>query len=126
MERFIGNMFLTSKLLEIIRICSENGIEVLPFKGPMLAIQAYGNPALRTYGDLDILVRPSNFVSAVKLLKEYGYTARTSVNWLERTTWYIGRKKDVYMVNKAGTVKLELHWKLSGAHFGLPKEMNGL
>lgn len=120
------NMFLTSKLLEIIRIFNENNIEILPFKGPMLAIQAYGNPALRTYGDLDVLVRPRNFVSAVKLLKEHGYTAVTNVNWLERTTWYLGRKKDVYMVNKAGSVKLELHWKLSGAHFGLPKEMNGL
>lgn len=121
-----NNMFLTGRLLEIIRFFNENGIEVLPFKGPMLSAQAYGNPALRKYGDLDVLVKPRQFKQAVRLLEDNSYTPLTSVSWLENKNWYISRKKDIYFRDRDGTVNLELHWKLSGSHFGLPKEMNGL
>lgn len=120
------NMILTGKLLEIVRLFEANRIKALPFKGPMLAIQAYGSPALRMYGDLDVLVQPRHFRSAVELLKENGYTPLTSVNWLEKSNWYIGRKKDIYFVENESSIILELHWKLSGSHFGLPKQMNHL
>jgi hypothetical protein len=121
-----NNLFLTGKLLEIVQFFRANNIEALPFKGPMLAIQAYGNPALRRYSDLDVLVKPANFEQAAKLLSENGYTPLTSVSWLKKSNWYVGRTKDIYFTDKSGTVSLELHWKLSGSHFGLPKEMNGL
>jgi hypothetical protein len=119
-------MFQTAKVGEIVRLFAANGIEAIPFKGPMLALQAYGNPALRLYGDLDVLVQPRHFKDAVKVLTAKGYQPLTSVSWIEKTNWYIGRVKDIYFVGEDGSVKLELHWKLSGSHFGLPREMNGL
>jgi hypothetical protein len=125
-EHIRSNIFLTGKLLEITQFFNANNIEALPFKGPMLAIQAYGNPALRKYGDLDVLVQPRHFRQAVQLLKDNGYSPVTSVSWLKKTNWYVSRKKDIYFVNKNRSVNLELHWKLSGSHFGLPKEMNRL
>ena len=120
------NMFLTAKLIELVKLFSANGINALPFKGPLLAIKAYGNPALRRYGDLDVLVKPRHFERAVQILTENGYTPRTSVSWLNKKNWYISRKKDIYFTDESGSINLELHWKLSGSHFGLPREMNGL
>ena len=120
------NLFLTGKMLELLNCLKAKGIDAVPFKGPLLSIQAYGNPALRKYGDLDILVQPINFKKAVDVLSENGYESLTSVSWLEKTNWYISRKKDIYFANPDRSVIVELHWKLSGSHFGLPKEMNGL
>ncbi len=43
-----NNMFLTAKLIEIIKLFNSNDIPVLPFKGPVLTMQFYENIALKT------------------------------------------------------------------------------
>lgn len=120
------NLYLTGKLIELIKCLEVENIRAVPFKGPLLSVQAYGSAALRDYGDLDILVQPKDFKRAVDIIKENGYEPLTSVSWLEKTNWYISRKKDIYFANPDRSVIVELHWKLSGSHFGLPKEVNGL
>lgn len=125
-EHLRANMFRTAKLLEIVRLFKSCNIPILPFKGPMLAVQAYGNLSLRKYGDLDVLVPPKHFAAAVELLKENDYTPITNVNWLKRSDWYVSDKKDIYFTNRDRSVNLELHWKLSGSHFAVPLEMHRL
>jgi len=120
------NMFLTSQLFRILRTFESANIPLLPFKGALLSIQAYGDPALRMYGDLDLLVQPKHLNEAIQLLQKSGYKPVTSVSWLQKSNWYISRQKDVHFVDDSGQTVLELHWKLSGSHFGLPKEMNRL
>ncbi len=120
------NLFLTGKLIELVKFFEANGIKILPFKGPVLAIEAYGDPSLRKFNDLDVLVQPKQFKKAVTLLTESGWESMTSVSWLTKRNWNISRKKDIYFVDRERNVNLELHWKLSGSHFGLPREMNGL
>lgn len=120
------NLFLTSKLVELVRLFRSNGIEVLPFKGPLLAVEAYGDPALRQFYDLDMLVKPKQFRDAVSLLTDRGWKPMTSVSWLTKRDLNISRKKDIYFVDPDRKVNLELHWKLSGSHFGLPREINTL
>ena len=48
---------LTSELVRIVEHIESCGVEVLPYKGPILAQSLYGNVTLRQYGDLDLLVR---------------------------------------------------------------------
>ena len=120
------NLFLTSQLFRIIKIFELADIPLLPFKGALLSIQAYGDPALRMYGDLDLLVQPKHLDEATDLLKKSGYRPVTSVNWLHKSNWYISPQKDVHFTDASEQTVLELHWKLSGSHFGLPKEMNRL
>lgn len=125
-EHTENNMFLTGQTLRILRRFASAGIPLLPFKGPLLSIQAFGDPGLRTYGDLDLLVQPKHLNEAITLLQTSGFEAVTSATWLQKSNWYISRQKDVHFVDAAGRTVLELHWKLSGSHFGLPKEMNRL
>ncbi|MGB7208343.1 MAG: nucleotidyltransferase family protein [Pyrinomonadaceae bacterium] len=120
------NMFLTGKLLEIVRSFDANNISILPFKGPLLAAQAYGDLSARQYVDLDILVQPKQLESAIQLLQDEGYTRISSISWLNKTNWQMLDKKDIYFRSGDGLVNVELHWKLSGSHFALPFEMNGL
>ena len=120
------NLFLTSNLIEVAELFETNGIPVLPFKGPLLAAQAYGDLSYRTYGDLDILVQPKDLEAAVNLLQGKGYTALSSIGWLNKTNWNVSSRKDIYFRSADGQINLELHWKLSGSHFALPFEMDRL
>ena len=67
------NLFLTGKLIETVKFFRENGVNVLPFKGPLLAVEAYGDPSYRMFNDLDILVQPKQFRKAVDLLTKNGW-----------------------------------------------------
>jgi len=48
---------LTAELFRLLQLFSAQGISALAIKGPVLAAQAYGDSSVRSYGDLDLLVR---------------------------------------------------------------------
>ena len=50
-------LWLTLELLNIHRHLQTRGLEVLPYKGPVLAETLYGNVAMRQFSDLDLLIR---------------------------------------------------------------------
>lgn len=125
-EHTQNNLFLTAKLLEIVRIFSDAGIPVLPFKGPILAMQAYGNLSFRQFVDLDILVQPKHFDDAVRKITEHGYNAVSQVPWIKRKALFFDRPKDIGLISDDSMVRVELHWKLSGSHFALPLQLNQL
>jgi hypothetical protein len=66
-HRSIAN---TSELMRLYRLFQENGIPVLPLKGSLLALQVYGNLALRHAGDIDLLVDPQHVELADRLIRE--------------------------------------------------------
>ena len=45
----------------------------MPLRGPALAVQAYGDPTLRQFSDLDLLVHPQDLPRAYQSLSEIGY-----------------------------------------------------
>src|SRR5205823_6122929 len=51
-------LWLTRELLHIHKALTASGLEVLPYKGPILAQCLYGNLGIRQFSDLDLLVRP--------------------------------------------------------------------
>ncbi len=124
-EHTRSNMFLTSKLLEVIKLFKSNNIPVLPFKGPLLAMQFYGNITLRSFGDLDVLIQMKHLEAAIKLLEQNGYEAVKGINWLKRNDLDIVNH-DIKFVHKENKVLVELHWKLSCSYFALPLDMNRL
>jgi hypothetical protein len=66
---------LTAELFRILDRFSSQGIGALVVKGPVLAMQAYGDPAMRSYGDLDLLVRQRDIRRATELMCAAGYAA---------------------------------------------------
>lgn len=120
------NLYLTSKLIDIIRELEKTGIPALPFKGATLAQRAYGNIALRDFVDLDILVQPKHFNEAVDRLGEKGFKPIGDTSWTKRRTAGFSRRKDLGLSSEDRSVIIELHWKISGSHFGLPFEIRQL
>jgi hypothetical protein len=69
----LHNVSQTKELLRILAQFQKANIEVLPFKGSVLAVSAYGNLALRQFNDLDLLVRYQEFKQATAILTGQGY-----------------------------------------------------
>jgi Uncharacterised nucleotidyltransferase len=66
-------LWLTVELLNICRHLQARGLEVLPYKGPVLAEALYGNVALRQFSDLDLLIRSDDLPRIKVALAELGY-----------------------------------------------------
>jgi hypothetical protein len=65
--------FLAGRQREIVEAMARKRIPALAFKGPALAADAYGDVALRSYDDLDLLVPADAFAGAVRCLTSLGY-----------------------------------------------------
>src|SRR2546427_12157205 len=51
------NLSFTAELFRVLEIFRAAGILAVPYKGPVLAAQVYGVPALRVFSDLDLILR---------------------------------------------------------------------
>lgn len=120
------SVFVTGKLIEIVQMLQRNGISALPFKGPTLAMRAYNSLVLRQFVDLDILVKPKDFDRAVQLFLRSGFEPYANSPTKRSNALFINRKKDIGLISQDGSVRVELHWKLSGSFFALPFELNEL
>src|SRR5438128_8896670 len=63
----------TAELARVTRAFADSGIEVLAHKGPALAQLLYRDPALRQFGDLDLLVRSGDVARSRLVLRQLGY-----------------------------------------------------
>jgi hypothetical protein len=67
------NLFLTNEQLKLLTLFESHSIPAISFKGPVLAVSAYGNLSLRRISDLDILVRERGYHKAKELLFDQGH-----------------------------------------------------
>src|SRR6202521_4867583 len=74
---------LTAELFRILDRFTSEGIGALVVKGPVLAVQAYGDPAMRAYGDLDLLVRHRDIRRATELMMAAGYEAAVPLSAID-------------------------------------------
>jgi hypothetical protein len=76
-KSFFANIARTEVLVKelgsLYSLLTEKGIPVLPYKGPALAQLAYGDPAMRRYDDLDLIVQTADILRARKILQGQGY-----------------------------------------------------
>lgn len=102
-------------LVMIIKTFAENGIRALSLKGPILAMELYGNPALRYSRDLDLLVHEDDLETACERLESLGYTEEITV----RNKTHLRRRKlekndeEMHRVYTKDDICIELHWRLS-------------
>ena len=107
------NLFLARRLLEVLAVLENAGIAALPYKGPALAVAAYGDLGLRPFGDLDIVVSERQALAAKALLESRGYRSlipRTDSEEAGR----LPRSAYAFPLRSAdGRVLVEIHWKLT-------------
>jgi len=105
------NLFLVRELLALLSMLEEHGIRAIPYKGPVLAVAAYGNIALRQFGDLDILVREQDAVRAKELFLARGYRLQYQASAAYERLFRRFRQTYDFM-REDGQVFVELHWNV--------------
>lgn len=112
----LRNLFLTQELLKLLTLLKENDIQAIPFKGPVLAISAYGNLSLRQFSDLDILVSKQDYEPAKELLRSVGYSTlydkEHETSYLQAQMWHQERQINVDL--HYGIPPQELHLDIEG------------
>lgn len=68
-------LLLAGELRRLMDALDAAGLRALAYKGPALAVRAYGHLALRTYSDLDLLVAPGDLPAAARVLRALGYAS---------------------------------------------------
>lgn len=69
----VRNLALSGELITLIDRLRSAGVQAIPYKGPVLAVQAYGDIALREFEDLDIVLRQKDILTANDVLLSLGY-----------------------------------------------------
>jgi hypothetical protein len=74
---------LTGELFRLLGLFAAKNIPTLVVKGPVLGMRAYGNPTMRSYGDLDLLVRQRDIRRATESMQAAGYQAAVSLGAID-------------------------------------------
>jgi len=118
------NLFLTKELLKLLTLFKANGITVIPYKGPVLAVAVYGNLALRQFCDLDILVHKRDVLRAKDLLISQGY--RTFSLTLAQSAMHLQSENEEGFKHHKTEVSVDLHWAITRRYFCFPIEIETL
>ena len=108
------SLAMAAEAVRLQRVFDDVGLEVLFLKGPLLAVLAYGNLALRNAKDIDLLVDPDVVSQAAALIIGAGYRRldpppNVGDTGLRRLMPF---RKDLGFVHKSTGQHIELHWKL--------------
>jgi len=93
----IAAFLWTSELKSLLAEFASASIPVLVLKGLWFAQRIYGNAALRSSRDIDLLVRKDRFGAAEKLLQTIGFTSHACAD-------------DYHREWRRGTLAVELHF----------------
>jgi hypothetical protein len=117
------NLSRVTRLLELIVLFENHRIEVVPFKGPVLAESAYGDLALRQFVDLDILIHKCNARNAFQLLLSKGYRPEINLN-AKQIYNYSKTEYSLAANHKNSNLAIELHWEVTGRYTAYPFDLD--
>ena len=110
------NLILTRELSKLLKLFESHQVPAFSIKGPVLAISAFGDPALRQFGDLDIFVHQKDIQRAEEILLLGGYKLlASSSNLIDEV-----ESGEYYFYNHNTKTLVDLHWDLSPSYFPYP------
>jgi Uncharacterised nucleotidyltransferase len=116
-------LFLAAELHKILELFRTAGIVAIPYKGPVLAEQAYGNLTLRDFDDLDIILPQHDLMKAHEVMLGLGYRARFP--------WILSKDSKTALVpgeynyrDEKRRAVVELHTELTLRHFPVAPDID--
>ena len=101
-----SNVLLMGEMLRVVRLLAARDVAAIPFKGPVLAATAYGNVALRQFGDVDLLVRERDRVRAREVLRANGF--ELFAEWTQVQQF----NHEYTLIAKGDRVRVDVHWEV--------------
>ena len=112
LENSARNTILTAELCRLITLFAGSGIEAIPYKGPVLALFAYDNLALRRFVDLDIIVNKNDVLKAREILLAHGYAPAKSLS-LSQQELLLHTQHNLQFSRDNNRLIVELHWEVA-------------
>ena len=121
------NRKTTEELLRILDRLDRAGIPAIPFKGPALAENYYGDPCLRRYSDLDFLIAKDAAVETVEILRSLKYGGSGQVSSKDKDFVLSPRQiaalchyaGEYLFFHKENPIAIEPHWTFVPPTLGL-------
>jgi hypothetical protein len=101
---------LTRQLREILDAFNKEKIDVLVLKGPALAWTIYPDFATRPIGDIDLLVKPEQFLQAREVLNRIGYQCQ--FKRFEKFRELSKAEQFIHSTDARKPLEVDLHWYL--------------
>jgi hypothetical protein len=123
LERFqhghlLRALSVSNELIGLAAGFSDCGIDFAAFKGPVLAMQLYGDVALREYADIDIIVPPAQMDRAERVLFARGYRNTQGDQAFRRA--FLRHQRQYAFVRDDVDAAVDLHWDFSAELLPFP------
>ncbi len=113
----------TKELLKLLKVFQAHAIPVIPYKGAILSTILYGDPLLRHYSDLDLIIFKNNLVQVEELLVGHGY----QIQWPnEEKAWALKHHFHLPFKNEGNKVNIEIHWGFTRPFWSFPIDLEQL
>lgn len=112
------NLLLVTELCRVLEEFEDLGIAAVPYKGPALALQVYGDLKLRSFVDLDLLVRRGDATRAGTVLTARGYRPHLDLSPAQESLLSRSECDRVYL-REGRNIVLELHWAVAPPFFSV-------
>jgi len=111
------SMRLAAELCILSSELEARGVRWLAFKGPTLAVLAWGDVTRRQFGDLDLLVGAHDIELVEAVLRQRGYTGPAELTPPQRRALEREQCAREWSLEGAG-VSVDLHWELTPPSLG--------
>jgi Uncharacterised nucleotidyltransferase len=118
-------LFLISELIRLVGEFRRKEIPATPYKGPVAASRAFGNPCLRTFNDLDFVVPQRFIVLLSQLMAELGYAARVTSKHFELGE-HSAIPGEYVFAHRANGAMVEVHTEFTLRHFPVPPDLDAM
>jgi Uncharacterised nucleotidyltransferase len=113
---------MTAELFRILDAFAKAGIETILVKGPIVSFLAYGDPAVRGYVDLDLLLRDAAILPASRILSGLGFESD-----VPEAAILAGKIPGEYLFKRTGAQQLvELHTEKTFRYYPRPMRIEDL
>jgi hypothetical protein len=120
--QYLFTLSMTAELFRLLADFGRAGIETLLVKGPLISLLAYGDPAVRSYVDLDLIVRHRDILPATQHMIALGFDADVPERAIQA-----GKVPGEYLFKRPGTQRLvELHTERTFRYYPRPMRVEDL
>jgi hypothetical protein len=79
----VSTLSLTAEMFRLLERLAALRIETLVTKGPALSVRCYGEPGMRQYGDLDLIVRDADMRRTTEAMTALGYAPKVPLSAIQ-------------------------------------------
>lgn len=116
-----GNLLKLKELVRIQQLLKKSGVESIPNKGVLLSKKLYDDYISRETSDIDFIINPGDFVTAISVLVADGYECVNYYN-PEYMDLFLESDHEVKFVKSISgeEYKIEIHWAITHKMMAIP------